>query len=115
MSEFEYAIEVGGFRDRNYQMGIRTDPDINAPMDPSRDASWAVILFFEKEDGERVEVARVDNTEHEEGTIHVDRLYREKSAERKDFDVDIDSIDEAQDYLMADWRHYARQHWENFE
>lgn len=114
MSEFAYAVEVGKFRDKTYQMGTKADPSLNAAMDPSREASWAVVLYYEKADGERIQVARIDNTEHEGGTIHIDRLYREERAERKDFDIDVNSYSDAEDYLTENWRHYARQHQENF-
>ncbi|MFC7076102.1 DUF7718 family protein [Haloarcula halophila] len=115
MSEFEYVIEAGMFRDRSYQIGTRADPNLDAAADPSQEASWAVILFYEQEDGERIEVARVDNTEHDEGVIHIDRLYREEQADRKDFDIDVTSVYEAEKYISEDWQHYARQHWENYE
>jgi hypothetical protein len=115
MSEFSYTVEAGQFRDRTYQMGTKTNPSLDAALDPSREASWAVVLYYEKADGERIQVARIDNTEHEEGSIHIDRLYREERAERKDFDIDVNSVSDAEGYLTENWQHYARQYEENFE
>jgi hypothetical protein len=115
MSEFDYTLEVGKIFDRMYQMGTKAEPNLDAAMDPSQDSSWAVVLYYERVDGERIQVARVDNTEHDDGTIHIDRLYREKRAERKDFDIDVDSMSDAEEYLTENWQHYARQHKENFE
>jgi len=77
--------------------------------------SFAVILFFQLADGTRVEVAKVDDSPHKEGAIHVDRYYREIGAEVKDFDVDIDGWVDAEDHLRENAQRLARRYHENHE
>lgn len=75
--------------------------------------SFATVLYFEKNDEERVEVAKIDDSEHEAGAIHFDRYYRAEGATRKDFEVDISSVFEAEKLLAKNWRRYARLYEEN--
>lgn len=89
------------------QIGVRADPTLNDVK------SFAAVLFYEQVDGERVEIAKIDNAEHDEGTIHFDRYYRAEGAKRKDFDVDVDSVFEAEDHLEENWQRYARLYYEN--
>lgn len=107
MSRFAYVYDVGVYRGRTYQIGVRAEPSLDAI------SSFAAILFFERWDGERVEVAKIDNAEHDEGRIHFDRYYRAEGTDAKDFDVDIGSVWEAEDHLEANWLHYARTYEEN--
>jgi len=67
-------------------------------------------LFFEDDDGGAVKVFKVDNSEHRAGDVHVDRYYRESSAPRKDFDVDISTLSDAEAYVCANWRRFADRH-----
>jgi len=106
-SDFEYLCEVGRVRSTVFQIGARADPSVNQPE------SFAVILFFELSDGTVVEVAKVDNAEHEEGTIHIDRYYRDVDADIKDFDVDIDGLWEGEAYLEQHWQQFAQTHLDN--
>lgn len=69
-SKFTYLYSAGTHRGIELQIGARADPN------PNNIESFAVVLLFELEDG-TVEVAKVDNSEYEESTIHVDRYYRE--------------------------------------
>lgn len=85
-------------------IGVRADPDIIRPH------SFAVVLFYERPDGTAVEVAKVDNSSHDAGDIHVDRYYRESSAPEKYFDVDISTLPEAERYLRENWRRFAVLH-----
>lgn len=101
---FTYRYTHGEFRGRAYYVGVRADPGVYRP------ASFAVVLFYEDDDGEAVEVAKVDNTEHREGDIHVDRFYRAAGAPRKDFDVNISSLPEAEAFIRQHWRRFARIH-----
>lgn len=107
MTEFDYTYEIEKYRQRNYQIGVRADPSFN-DVD-----SFAVVLFFRRGDGELVPVAKVDNVEHEEGRIHIDRHYREQSAQTKDFDIDVTSWDEAEEFLLERWRQFADRYEEN--
>jgi len=75
--------------------------------------SFAVVLFYERGNGERIEVAKIDNAEHEEGKIHFDRYYREEGTTRKDFDINVETVFEAEDHLGDNWRRYARLYEEN--
>lgn len=100
--DFAYLYELNRVRGTVFQIGARADPSLDNPD------SFAVILFFELADGTVVEVAKVDNTEHESGTIHVDRYYRDHGAETKDFDVDIDGLYEADAYLERNWERFAQ-------
>lgn len=104
---FTYLSDTGKYRNRTYQIGVRADPTLNNVQ------SFAAVLFYERTDGERIEVAKIDNAEHEEGTIHFDRYYREEGATPKDFDTDIESVYEAEDLLEDNWRRYARLYEEN--
>jgi hypothetical protein len=82
-SEFAYVYPAGKHRGIEFQIGVRADPSIN------EHDSFAAILFFQLRDGTRVEVAKVDNAEQEEGTIHIDRYYREVGADIKDFSSEL--------------------------
>ncbi|ELZ45593.1 hypothetical protein C465_13705, partial [Halorubrum distributum JCM 9100] len=84
-----------------FQIGARADPSTNNPE------SFAAILFFELADGSRIEVAKVDNAEHDEGEIHLDRFYRETGADIKDFQVPISNLWEAEDHLNEHARTYG--------
>lgn len=102
-SEFSYLYELSPpLREKTHSIGVRSDPSINNPE------SYAAILFFECADGTRVEVAKVDNSPHDEGDVHVDRYYRELGAEVKDFDVDFDSWVDAERHLTDNWQRFAR-------
>lgn len=106
-SDFDYLYTAGTHRGIEFQIGARADPSTNDIH------SFAVILFFAQADGTRVEVAKVDNSEHEEGTIHVDRYYREVGTDDKDFDVDIGGMWDADEYLEQNWRRFAKTFLEN--
>lgn len=106
-SEFTYVYDQGVLRGTVFQIGARHTPSTN------NIESFAVILFFELADGTRVEVAKIDDTEHDEGGIHVDRYYRAIGADDKDFDVDIADCWEAEDYLRENWEHFARTYLDN--
>jgi hypothetical protein len=101
---FDYSYVVGRYRERPYHIGVRVDPSFGCVE------SFAVVLFFRRRDAVRVEVAKVDNTEHRNGTIHVDRYYRSNGAERKDFSTDVSSWNEAEAYLTDRWRRFAAQY-----
>lgn len=108
-SEFAYSYEVGQYRTHVYQIGVRADPSLNTVE------SFAAVLFFERADGDRVEIAKIDNSEHAQGAIHIDRYYREPDAQTKDFDIDVSTVYEADDHLAANWRRYVRHYLENHE
>lgn len=101
---FDYRYKHGDFRGTAYYVGVRADPGVYRP------SSFAVVLFYQDDHGEAVEVAKVDNTEHREGDVHVDRFYREIGAPRKDFDVDLSTLSEAEAYIRENWRRFARLH-----
>lgn len=107
ISGFTYVYEAGTIQDVVFQIGARHTPD------SMQVESFAVVLFFELADGTRVEVAKIDNSEHRDGTIHIDRYYREVGTEDKDFDVDIDDCWEAEDFLKDNWEHYAHTYLQN--
>jgi len=104
---FDYLHEAGTLRNIVFQIGVRADPTLNN-VD-----SFAAILFFRKSDGTDIEVAKIDNTEHEDGTIHIDRYYRQHGAENKDFTVDVDDVWEADKHLEDNWERFARTYLEN--
>lgn len=107
MSTFTYYYHVGTYRGREFQIGVRAEPNLNVVE------SFAVVLFYERSEGEHVEVAKIDDNEHEEGTVHFDRYYRVDDAEIKDFDIEVDSVFEAEDLLEENWRRYARLYEKN--
>lgn len=90
---FTYQYELGSIGETVYYLGARLDPSINNVKD------FAIILFFELSSGEVVHVAKVDNTEHGEGRIHIHRNYRVQDAAVRDFDVTLSDWIEAEDYL----------------
>ncbi|SEP29156.1 hypothetical protein SAMN05216388_10674 [Halorientalis persicus] len=106
-SEFTYEYDAETVRDTQFLIGARHTPSTNNVE------SFAVILFFELSDGTRVEVAKVDNSEHDEGTIHADRYYRETGAEIKDLDVDVSDCWDAEDWLLDNAQRFCRTYLEN--
>ena len=86
---FTYSYEHGTVRSTVYHIGVRLDPSPNDVQD------FATILFFELPSGEVVRVAKVDNTEHADGKIHIHRNYREEGVAVRDFDVEISDWTEA--------------------
>ena len=109
MSEFDYHYVAGRYLGREYRIGVRANPEIYDPE------SFAVVLFYKRPESEYVEVAKVDDSEHDEGAVHFDRYYRENKSERKDFDVEVHSIFDAEELLRENWRRYARLHERNHE
>ena len=107
MSKNSYSYEVGTYRQHNYQIAARGDPSLNNIQ------SFAAVLFYPQADGDRVEVAKIDNDEHEEGKVHIDRYYREEGAERKDFSINASTLYEAEEYLRDNWRRFADLYEEN--
>lgn len=105
--DFDYQHEAGTLRSIVFQIGVRAEPSLHNVL------SFAVILFIPKEDGSIVEVAKVDNAGHDEGPIHIDRYYREVGADVKDFDIDVDSVWEADKYIEDHWDQFARRFLEN--
>lgn len=105
--DFAYQYELGQIRSTVFHIGVRADPDLQDVE------SFAAVLFFRLEDGTVVEAAKVDNAKHDEGTIHVDRYYRESSACDKDFDTDIEDVYDADEYLEDNWRHFAQTYLQN--
>ena len=104
-SAFDFTYFLGTYRDQQYHIGCRLDPN------PNSVESYAIFLFFELVDGTVVEVALADNTEHEEGTHHVDRYYRAPGATVKDFDVEFETWYDAETYLVENWLRFARQYY----
>lgn len=94
---FDYQYEVDRIKSTVFHIGVAADPVLR------NYDNFAVILYFQKDDGTVVEVAKVDDTEHDEGEIHVDRYYRERRAGDKDFDVDIENVYDAEEYLRDNW------------
>lgn len=94
---FEQRERLGVYYGRTFFLQIRADPDLNTVED------FAVILYFEDETGDSVEVLRVDQTH---GYTHIDRLYRRD--EPKDT-VDWDLF-EAWEQISENWRTYARSY-----
>lgn len=106
-SDVTYDYDVGRKRGTIFRIAARHTPNTNCVE------SFAVILYFPLSDGTWVEVAKVDDTEHDEGEIHVDRYYRELDADIKSFAVDVDGCWEAEKYLSDHWGHMARTYLDN--
>ncbi|MHC3439572.1 DUF7718 family protein [Natrialbaceae archaeon A-gly3] len=106
-SEFTYVYDQGRIGDTVFHIGARHTPST------TNVESFAVILFFELADGTRVEVAKIDDAEHEEGDIHIDRYYREVGTDDKDFDIDVNDCWEAEDLLKENWNHFAQTYLRN--
>lgn len=106
-SKFTYVYDMGRVKNVKFQIGARHDPN------PNNVVSFAVILFFELQDGTRIEVAKIDNIEHSEGEIHLDRYYRERGAEIKDFEIEVEDCWEAEKYIVDNWKHFASTYLQN--
>ncbi len=105
--DVEHQYELGRIRSTVFHIAVRADPDLQDVE------SFAAILFFRLEDGTVAEAAKVDNAEHDEGTIHVDRYYRESSTRDKDFDTDIENVYDAEEYLRDNWQRFAQTYLRN--
>lgn len=104
---FTYHYEQGRVRGTVYHIGARLAPSLNDVDD------FAIVLFFGLPSGEVVRVAKVDNTEHGEGPIHVHRNYREEGRDIRDFDVEISDWIAAEDYLRKHAEHMVRTYISN--
>jgi hypothetical protein len=103
-SEFTYTIELSPkIRDGvSHEIGIRAGPSLNNVE------SFAAVLYFKQRDGTLVEIAKIDDSPHAEGEIHIDRYYREIGAEVKDFELNPEEWHEAMDYLKDEWIRFAQ-------
>lgn len=110
-SEFYYSYEYDAEFPEPLLIGVRVDPDANNPV------SWAVVLGFGHEEGSLTEIAKVDNSQHEEGDIHIDRYYRDDDAKQKDFGVDFSTFYEAEEYIRENAARFAKlfleNHWDS--
>jgi hypothetical protein len=107
-SEFTYDYPLDKRREIEYSIGVRHDPSMNNVE------SFAAVLFFNLRDGTCVEVAKVDNSQHDgEADIHIDRYYREVGANIKQFDPDIEGWEDAEAYLIDNWKELADRYYEN--
>lgn len=108
-SEFTYTYEAGRLRGVKHETGVRHDPDIDDVE------SFAAVLFFTMRDGRRVEIAKVDDSPHDDtgADVHVDRYDRALGAEIKDFDpdADIDGWEDAEEYLLENWEAFANRYY----
>lgn len=109
-SKFSYTYGRGTLRGTKHEIGVRHDPDINNVE------SFAAILFFSLSDGRRVEIVKIDDSDHDGvDDIHIDRYYREIGADIKDFDRDaeIHGWEGAEAYLNENWEWFANKYFEN--
>ena len=104
---FTYSYEHGTVRGTVYHIGARLDPSPDDVQD------FAIVLFFVLPSGEVVRVAKVDDSEHGEGRIHVHRNYREEGADVRDFEVRIDDWTEAEAYLRESAERMVRTYVDN--
>jgi hypothetical protein len=58
-------------------------------------------------------MAKMDNTEHDEGSIHIDRYYREVGAKVKNFDADVDDCWDAENFLCENAQRFGRTYLRN--
>lgn len=105
---FEYHYESGTVRETTHFIGVRADPNLNCVED------FAVVLFFELPSGETIHVAKVDNTEHDEGRIHLHRNYR-GSENVRDFDVEVSSLFEAEQLVQEHANEWVNKYLQNYE
>lgn len=104
---FTYHYEQGRIQDTVYHVGARLDPSPNHVQD------FAIVLFFELPSGEVVQVAKIDNSEHGEGRVHIHRNYRERGVDVRDFDVGPSGWPEAEDYLQENAERMVRAYLDN--
>jgi hypothetical protein len=107
MTGISFSYELGQYRQNKYQLHVRVNPSLDDPQD------FAVTIYYRRRDGETVNIARIDNSDVHDGEIHLDRDYREDDAERKDYDIDVESWEEAADFLEERWRKFADIHERN--
>ncbi|GAB3691297.1 hypothetical protein GCM10028857_28500 [Salinarchaeum chitinilyticum] len=106
-AQFTYDYELGELRETVFRIGARHEPSTNDVK------SFAVVCYFSLDDGTRVEVAKIDDTPHDDFDIHLDRYYRELGATVKHDDFDVENCWEAESYLREHWRRFARTYLEN--
>jgi hypothetical protein len=108
-SELTYDYSAGVDAPVELRIGVRHDPSINNVE------SFAAILFFSLDDGTRVEVAKIDDSDHGEdgSSIHLDRYYREVGADIKDYDIDVDGWDDAEKHLEKRAQSYVTTYLQN--
>lgn len=84
------------------------------PADAQTPDDFGVNLFVTNEDGDNVDIARIDTAHH---GCHFDRLYLpEGSAERRqDYSVQYEDPDEAYLHFIEDsrWEYYVKRYHEN--
>lgn len=103
----EFTQELDSYRHHNYRLVVRLDPSVNDVR------HFAVVLLYETPAGDRVSVARIDNSATHGGQVHLDRDYRSDDAKRKKWDIDVESWHEAIAYFETRWRTFADIHAEN--
>ena len=108
-SELTYYYPVDTDAPVELQLGTRHDPSTNNVE------SFAAILFFALGDGTRVVVAKIDDSDHGEdgSSIHLDRYYREVGADIKDYDIDVDGWEDAEDHLKRYAQSYVTTYLQN--
>lgn len=106
-SKFTYDYDLDRIQNTAFRLGARHSPN------SQNVESFAVVLFFDLEDGTRVEVAKIDDTEHDEGGVHLDRYYREAGAEVKNFGIDVEDAWEAEEYMEDNWERFAQTYLQN--
>lgn len=111
-SVFNYSYELESRRGRIYTIGVRADPGLNNVE------SFAVVLFFQREDGVRVTVVRVDNSAHDDGVeddIHVDRFDRSLGSDIKQYQAEINDVYDAEEFIRRNWKQFADRYYESHE
>jgi hypothetical protein len=108
-SELTYDYPVDADVPVELRIGVRHDPSINNVE------SFAAILFFAIRDGTRVEVAKIDDSDHgvDGDSIHLDRYYREVGAEVKDYDIEVGGWDDAEKFLGENAQSFVTTYLQN--
>lgn len=97
---FTYSYEYGTVRETTFHIGVRLDPSINDVAD------FPAVLFFELPTGEVVHVAKIDNSDRHDGRAHIHRYYRTTGTNERDFEIDVESWEDAEELLTThaeDW------------
>jgi hypothetical protein len=105
--DFEYSYEVGQLYDRVYAIGVRASPNLNAVEE------FAAMLYWVRQDGTVVEVARIDDIEHpndDQSGPHIHRWYRETATHEREYGIPVQNWHEADEYLADNFPEFARRY-----
>lgn len=105
--DYYYALSPALYG-RRYYIGVRLARSGSRTVN-----NFATLLFWPRDDGATVEVARIDDWKHstdEQSGPHIHRWYRERTVHRRDYDIPVDDVEEAEQYLDENFEPFAQRY-----